>query len=127
MLQVKILWSKVITTLITHSLTISDALRFQKLDLKKAFLISAQPFTDRWIELDYKKRYWDPFVERGAKLKQVQAGIDALNREFEKLDEIGQKLQEGRFNVNQWTIATTANSQLWDLIAILRRQKENKI
>lgn len=99
------LYSSIKPTYHEHNLAAAKALEAVQLDDRRAFLVSAQPLISKWAGFDYKKMYWDPWVEKGENLKKVQATIDALEKQLGRLEDIQQITQDVGHDLHHLNIA----------------------
>ena len=87
-----------------HNLTVAKALEAIQLDDRRVFLVSAQPLISKWLGFDYKEMYWDPWIEKEAKLEEVKSGIVALEKELGRLEKIEQVTQKLSRNLEHLAI-----------------------
>ena len=48
----------------------------------------------KWIGIDFEKIYWDPYIEKLMKWKEVESGTNALKGEIQRLEQITQVAQK---------------------------------
>ena len=82
----------------TYKLAVAKALETTQLDDHEELLVSAQPLFSQWWGIDYKKRYWDPWIKKKDELdderSKIQSGMAALEKELGRLEKIAQVAQE---------------------------------
>ena len=81
-----------------HNLTVAEALETTQLDDHENFLVAAQPIISRWMGRNYKKQYWDPWIEKREKLEgersEIESGMVALEKILGRLGKIERVAQE---------------------------------
>ena len=82
----------------TYNLAVAKALETTQLDDHEKLLVSAQPLISQWRGIDYKKRYWDPWIKKKDELdderSKIQSAMVALERELGRLEKIALVAQE---------------------------------
>ncbi|KAL8696324.1 MAG: hypothetical protein Q9201_007718 [Fulgogasparrea decipioides] len=104
------LYSSMRPSYYTHQANTIKAFDAVQLDNLRAFLVSAQPFIIKWLGYDYKKMYWDPWLEKGKSLEQVRSGIAALEKESGRLEEMKHVAQEIGGNLEHLAVTLIAKN-----------------
>lgn len=82
-----------------YNMTAANTLENAYVASFKSLIVSSQPLFHKWLGLNYKEMYWNPWKEKEQRIKEMQPGLVALEQEIQRLNIINQIIHEIRGNL----------------------------